>query len=343
MNKVFVLNTLTTGLSSIELINSYISISGIIGLSNFHEKNKSISGFTYMKNIANNLNIDFFEVKSYNLKSVVDKKTILKIDIDILIVIGWQRLIPNWLINHVKIISIGGHGSPFGIKNGKGRSPLNWSLILGLKVFLISIFKIDEGIDSGEVLETAKFRISDFDDINTLYSKVNLITSYMIIDFIKQKKFKRLKKYSNNDNTKEAYLPKRNESDGVIDWSRNTIDIHRFISALKKPYPQASTKLNNEYHHIESSIPYNLDYIEKREKKYVSGQILEILHNKELVVKTGDGSILINFSEKNFINNKLKGKVFESVSFENQIKKIVARHYFSNPKLKLNEIFKKYE
>lgn len=343
MNKIFVLNSLSTGLNSIELINRNLSISGIIGLSNFHKKNKSISGFIYMKNIANNLNIDFVQVESYNLKSEIDKKTILKIDIDILIVIGWQRLIPNWLINHVKIISIGGHGSPFGIKHGKGRSPLNWSLILGLNEFLISIFKIDEGIDSGEVLDTTKFRISDFDDINTLYSKVNLTTSYMIIDFINQKKYKRLKNCSNDDNSKEAYLPKRIESDGVIDWSRNTISIHRFINALKKPYPLASTNFKNKYLHIKSSVPYNLDYIEKREKKLVSGQILEILHNKELLVKTGDGSILINFTEKNWINNKLRGEVFESISFENQIKKIVARHYASNPKLKLNKVFKKYE
>ena len=80
---------------------------------------------------------------------------------------------------------MGAHGSPLGITKGRGRSPQNWALILGLSTFYISIFKIDPGIDSGQIIETRSFTYSDFDDIKTSYYKVCLLTADMIINNLK--------------------------------------------------------------------------------------------------------------------------------------------------------------
>ena len=116
-----------------------------------------------------------------------DKNKLLNTNIDILIVAGWQRLIPEWLIQHCKICVIGSHGSPLGITKGRGRSPQNWALIMGMESFEISIFQIDKGIDSGRIFNTKSFKYSAFDDIKTSYYKVCMLISQMLIELIKSK------------------------------------------------------------------------------------------------------------------------------------------------------------
>ena len=45
---------------------------------------------------------------------------------------------------------LGAHGSCDGITKGRGRSPLNWALMIGAKKFEVSIFKISDGVDDGD-------------------------------------------------------------------------------------------------------------------------------------------------------------------------------------------------
>ena len=164
------------------LLENGIEVNGVIGLSD-REKSDSISGFNFLESYCKQRGLNFIEVSSYTLNDEKDKDVIENLDIDCLIVIGWQRLIPSWLIAHTKKLVIGFHGSPLGITKGRGRSPQNWSLILGCEEFYISIFQIDEGTDSGPVISTRKFVYTQYDDIKTSYYKVGLLTAEMITEF----------------------------------------------------------------------------------------------------------------------------------------------------------------
>ena len=115
---------------------------------------------------------------------MADKKKLISKEIDILVVAGWQRLIPDWLIDHVEIAVLGGHGSAEGITAGRGRSPQNWALIMGKEHFTISLFRIDSGVDTGPVLLERTFNYSDFDDIQTSYFKTSWLMSDMLVELL---------------------------------------------------------------------------------------------------------------------------------------------------------------
>ena len=51
---------------------------------------------------------------------------------------------------------------------------MNWSIIENRKRFLMHLFLIDKGTDSGEVIDILDFDINDEDDIETLYLKYNI-------------------------------------------------------------------------------------------------------------------------------------------------------------------------
>lgn len=328
--KIWFLNTLGSGTDVIKIVSSKIPAAGVIGLGQ-RDASDSISDYIFQKDFCESQKLEFVDVENYALKSEQDKQKILSLDIDVLVVCGWQRLIPQWLIDHCKVCAIGSHGSPFGITGGRGRSPQNWSLILGLKKFYISIFKISAGIDDGDIIATKEFEYSEMDDIQTSYYKVVLLTSQMITHSISSGLLESQKLESQDDH-EAAYFPQRQPEDGFIDWRFSSQDIHRMVRALTSPYPGARTKLNGIEMTVWEAIPF---YLENSIFEAGPGEIVFISHSQHLLVKTKDGYLLIKkFSMSSPIELKI-GNKFESIDGISQIKKIISRHENLYPSMKV--------
>lgn len=78
------------------------------------------------------------------------------------------------------------HGSYKGLPFGRGRSPLNWSLIQGNCFFYTSLIKYNSGIDDGDIVDTKKFEINSHDDIFSLHTKNQMIMSFLVKKNIKK-------------------------------------------------------------------------------------------------------------------------------------------------------------
>jgi len=101
-----------------------------------------------------------------------------------MIVHGWQRLIPGNVLANFERGAVGLHGSAFGLPAGRGRSPMNWSLIEDLDRFLLSALHLDEGADSGGLIATKKFDITDRDTIRTMYYSSSSATQELFDDIL---------------------------------------------------------------------------------------------------------------------------------------------------------------
>ena len=334
--KVYFLNTMSSGLETISLIQKKHSIDGIIGLSH-REKNDLISDYVYQADFCNSHGLDFIEVDGYNLQNKFDREKISDLDIDVLVVSGWQRLIPEWLISHVNKFVVGIHGSPLGITKGRGRSPQNWALILGLKDFYISIFIIDTGIDSGKLIATKKFSLGTYDDIKTSYYKASILVSEMLVDLFSQNEIDEKNFILQNEQDAE-YFPQRLPKDGGLDWNRSIEEIRGFVRALTKPYPGARTFINKTEIIIWSLIPFEINYNVDAE----NGEIVNIFNRKDILVKAKDGFLLIN--DFTIIDDKVElqeGMKFSSVPYPNQINEIITRHRIKYPKLPISKLIDK--
>ena len=331
---IYVLNTLVQGTDTIDLLIEKLPVKGIITLEK--KDTVDISGYVHLKDYCRINNLDFISVESYSLKNDFDKDKLSDLDIDILIVLGWQRLIPEWLIRHCKMCAIGAHGSANGITEGRGRSPQNWALILGKSKFYISIFKIDAGIDSGEIIDTDLFTLSKHDDIRTSYYKASWLTAKMIIKNIQNGNIQN-GKFIQQSNA-PRYLPQRLPEDGKIDWNRTTYEIYNFIRALTKPYPGAYTEHLGNRIFIWKAIPF--DELEGF-SEFKSGQIIKIYNStKDVLVKTRDKALLITeYTIEPDIGNKIlkNGVIFNSGNYSEQIRTIVKRHYNKYPTLEISD------
>ena len=110
-------------------------------------------------------NIECYSVGDYSLKTCQDFFNNNEFEMGISY--GWQRLIPQYILDRFETGVFGTHASPLGLPYGKGRSPLNWSIIRGFNQVYFNLFKYVAKADSGMMYSTVKFEINKWDTIES--------------------------------------------------------------------------------------------------------------------------------------------------------------------------------
>ncbi len=315
---IYLLNTIKNGKLVAEILTLKNKVTGIIGIDENGE-GKTNEYYDYSEFCDLN-NLRYVPVTSYGLTKSEDRELLEKIDIDLLLVVGWQRLIPGWLIKHCKIGVIGVHGSHEGITRGRGRSPQNWALLTGKQHFIFSVFWIEEGADDGDVIDTDEFEYSLTDNIMTSYIKLNLAVAKIIIKNLENGRI--ANRFGTPQRGESAYLPQRKRDDGMIDWNRDANNIYNFIRALSRPYPGAYTKIGDTEFVIETAIPIITPYMDLLDD-YNPGEIIEIIDGCALV-KCRSNILLIK--ECSNLDKLEERMVFESANYYEQMQNIVNRH-----------------
>jgi len=260
-----------------------------ITISPMKGKEQKVAGYYDLYYFLSLKGINFTVVEKYNLMDNIDRKLIEQLGIDILLVMGWQRLIPDWFLNILPLGAFGMHGSSKPLPHGRGRSPINWSLIENRDVFYTHLFQYLPGVDDGPIIGVQKFDINSFDTCLTLHHKnmlsmIKLCSKYLpsIMDGTVVK----------TPQLKEGvtYYPKRTAEDGLIDWRKTTLEIYNLIRAVTHPFPGAFTYFNGVKNIIWRAIPFDtqLDWPDAK-----PGDVVERFYDGTFVVKTSDSSIWV--------------------------------------------------
>lgn len=330
--RIYALCTVEAGADLLGSLRGRLPLAGVIGL-NERPPSAAISGYVFMKPIADQLALPFLGVDQYDLSGTNDRRRLEELDIDLLLVCGWQRLIPNWLIGRCRIGAVGSHGSPYGISGGRGRSPQNWALILGAKRFSISIFFIDPGIDAGPIIATRVFPLDECDTIASSYAKATLATADMLVHSYDDGSLAR--RYATPQTEPAFYLPQRLPEDGGIDWNRPARDVARFIAALARPYPGAFSQSGGHKVWFWRARPLDVGLFAGGRR--APGEILLKTTARRLIVATADTPLMIDEYEidPSGEGGLIAGASLPSVDYATQMKAIVERHRARYPDLPL--------
>lgn len=267
------------------------------------EKNQ-VSGYKGLNYLTEELGIPVHEAESYFLTDEKTQKFFKENEFDIGISMGWQRLIPKSVLDCFTYGIYGFHGNAGYLPFGRGRSPLNWSIILGDTRFNLNLFRYDEKADSPNVFATEMFSLTSHDDIRTAQYK-NMICSKRLIR-------KLLKAYQEGNvvirtDSKDfdSWYQKRAAIDGKVDFHNRTRDIHNLIRGVAAPFPGAFAYVGEDKVTIWKAQPFD-EMIDLSE--YAPGEVVDIFDGK-LVVRTVDGSLLIEKYESD--KNICPGDILE--------------------------------
>lgn len=305
MKKIVLCGIQSQGIDIIDfLYKKGIKITNIVTISeDLAIKNKSESSWVSYEEISKKYNIPIYYAKSYNLKDKSDIDFFIENKFYILLLGGWQRLISKNILKNIKF-PIGQHGSPDPLPKGRGRSPVNWSILKNKKRLVWNLFLLDENIDSGDVIDTEIFDINKFDDCETLYFKISISVKYMLLRTIpKLIKSEDIRKKQIGNPT---YYLKRTEKDGKIDWNNSINDIYNLVRSVTKPYPGAYTDYNGIKIKIWKCQIFDTKLNFYFDREY--GEIIEIFNDNKFLINCSEGLLLVTDHEDNdiFVGKKYK-------------------------------------
>lgn len=270
----------------------------IVSLDDNISNNYHISGYKNLKKIADEIDTEYYSLKCYSLNDKKDEKFFNSNEFDIGISYGWQRLIPKSILNRFEFGIFGFHGSSYYLPKGKGRSPLNWSLIENRKIIHNHLFRYDENADAGPIFSIKDFEITPFDSIQTLQYKSILTAKFQLKQLLESYKEKSIKVTSQKGES--TFYKKRNPEDGQINFNKKTMEIYNLIRGVTKPFPGAFCYVRKNKLLIWDAIPFDkiIDF-----SNYKVGEVIENLYDMPLI-KTVDGTILIkDYESKNKLKN----------------------------------------
>nr|WP_321266954.1 methionyl-tRNA formyltransferase [uncultured Sulfurimonas sp.] len=193
------------------------------------------SNFADLSELATKYNIPYYEVDSSNGKRIQEYKQVLQeLKLDLILVLGWYYMLPKEIRDLSKNGAWGIHASL--LPDYAGGAPLNWAIINGEKKSGVTLFKFDEGIDSGDIIKQQAFDIAYTDSIKEVYEKAYLASKDVLLNVLKN--IQNIS-YKPQDLKQQKIYPQRKPLDGKINLDMSSHELYNFIRAQSSPYPGA--------------------------------------------------------------------------------------------------------
>ncbi|MDO4294400.1 MAG: formyltransferase family protein [Eubacteriales bacterium] len=247
-----------------------------------------VSGYQGLSYLEEEYGIRVFETHSYGLKDEETTRFFSENTFDLGISMGWQRLVPGFVLSRFQVGVFGFHGNCGYLPFGRGRSPLNWSIILGDTRFNLNLFQYDEKADSPNIFASEMCAITPHDTVRTMQYKNMLVSKRLIARLIRayQEGTVAVRRDSRDF---DSWYEKRTAADGRIDFHDRTRNIYNLIRGVTRPFPGAFCFCGGHRVTVWSAQPFDemLDF-----SMYAPGEIIDLFDGKA-IVRTVDGSLLI--------------------------------------------------
>jgi methionyl-tRNA formyltransferase len=243
-----------------------------------------------LKRLAIEVGSEYFETD--NINATQTKVYIRSLSPDI-IFSSWPKLIGPEVLSIPSSGVIGTH--PTGLPFNKGRHPLQWQLVLGLRESALSFFWMDSGVDSGPIIQQIPYCIEDDDTILTLSNRLNAVAYSGSLSLGKMLTHGSVPSGSPHVPLVGNTWRKRDRYDVLIDFRMNADNIIKLIRSFTEPYPCATMLFENNVFHVlagdrdEPNGAVPIEYIEP-------GQIIKI-DDYFLFVKSMDAVLKLQLRE----------------------------------------------
>lgn len=276
----------------------------------YSDKKIKNTNYGNLKAIAAKLDIPYYEIDSVEGQRTKDYNNIIEeLNLDLILVLGWYYMVPKSIRELTRYGSWGIHASL--LPKYAGGAPLNWAIINGEKETGVTLFRMEDGVDDGDIIAQKSFPIEYKDTIKEVYDKATVVSKQILTVVLNN--LENIK-FIAQDKDKIKVFPQRKPEDGAIDWNKSSSEIYNFVRAQTIPYPCAFSIINNEIVKI-----MDCNVLELNCQAYKNGEIVKIdrktaVATKDKFLELGvvdDGEKQYRFEDYARAKN-LWGGVFES-------------------------------
>ncbi|MGL4392942.1 MAG: methionyl-tRNA formyltransferase [Fusobacteriaceae bacterium] len=244
--------------------------------------------FTPVKEFAMEKNIKLFQPQTLKSDEII--REIKKIEPDLIVVVAYGKIIPKEIIDIPKYGIINVHSSL--LPKYRGAAPINAAIVAGEKESGVTIMKLVEQLDAGDIIEVAKTNISEDDNFSKLHDRLKEIGAQTLMVAM-EKIFAGTAKYVAQDESKVSFVKPYKKEDLKINWNDTAENIHNFVRGLN-PFPGVFTHIDEKLLKIiecKKNIKASSEYENFERANF--GEIIGIEKSLGFVVKVKDGSIIL--------------------------------------------------
>ena len=165
---------------------------------------------------------------------------------DAIIVVGYGRIIPQWMIDLPPLGNINLHASL--LPKYRGAAPIQWAIASGETVTGVTTMRIDAGLDTGDILLQKEISIAPEDTTETLAPRMAAVGAELMVETLHGLKGGTIRPQPQDDST-ATLAPLLKKEDGRIDFHRPAPEIVNRIRGFQ-PWPGAYTTFRGKNLHI---------------------------------------------------------------------------------------------
>ncbi len=214
-------------------------------------------------------------------------QTVREGEYDLAIVAAYGKILKEELLATTKRGFFNLHGSI--LPAYRGAAPVQYSIMNGDSETGVTLMKMDEGMDTGNIIDIVTTEINPEEMINSLYERLAHLAGDLIKDNI-ESLFRGDYKETVQDEEKATFAPKILRDDCVLDFNKSANDLYNLYRSV---YPKPGVTMvveNMKFPEVYLPEISASDYTD--DESYYPGTIVST--NPHLIVACGKGFIMLN-------------------------------------------------
>jgi len=204
---------------------------------------------------------------------------------DLFVVAAFGTILKKDLLDIPDVCSLNAHASL--LPKYRGAAPVNWAVINGERKTGVSVIRMNERMDAGDIVIKRETDIGKDETSEGLSQRLAEMGGTLVLDAIELIR-SGAARFLRQDEAEATFAPKLKKKDGKLDWSADTVSILNRVRGLK-PWPGAYSFIGGRVLKIISAGPVATETF----SHFSPGEVVAAGAGQGLFVKTGDGAISV--------------------------------------------------
>lgn len=236
---------------------------------------------TPVKETALKYNLPVYQPKKVREPEFVELLRSLKPDV--MVVAAFGQIITKEILEMPKHGCINVHASL--LPAYRGAAPIQWAVINGDKESGVTIMQMDEGIDTGDMIEKAVVPIAEDETGGSLFDKLSHTGAKLCVKVLRDLEEGTAVREKQPEESTTPYAKMIDKKMGEVDWKKSAKEIEQLIRGLN-PWPSAYTKVHGK------TLKLWKAKVLLETSQMNPGQIVKVTKDS-LAVQTGQGMLEI--------------------------------------------------
>lgn len=170
-------------------------------------------------------------------------ETLRQLKPEAIVVVAFGQIIPKEILEMAPYGCLNVHASL--LPKYRGAAPIQWAVIDGEKESGVTIMRMDEGLDTGDMISRSVVSLDPKETGGSLFDKLSQVGAKLLVETLEQVKNGQAVYERQPEQSPTAYASMIDKKMGNIDWTMPAVKIERLIRGLS-PWPSAYTFLEGK-------------------------------------------------------------------------------------------------